>query len=154
MNFDEITEPTQCRLVVAFADLTKFAVFSQTKFAREIFDIISVYFELAGDIVESHGGKIIKFIGDAIYIVFPSNNVNLAVSTLKQLQQEVEDLFAPHDTPMVLQIKAHVGDVICGLIGTRQHKALDVFGDVVNKCAMLPRGAFVLSDALEREWMS
>ena len=55
MDFDTIHSPIDCRLLVAICDLTNFARLSRDKPSKDIFDIMSRYFELSGDIVEKAG---------------------------------------------------------------------------------------------------
>ena len=58
MGFDTIHSPIDCRLLVAFCDLTNFAKLSRDKPSKDIFDIMSQYFELSGDIVEKAGERL------------------------------------------------------------------------------------------------
>ncbi len=55
------------RLVtVLFADLTGFTAFSETRDAEDVREMLSTYFETSRQIVESYGGTVEKFIGDAV----------------------------------------------------------------------------------------
>ena len=114
MDFDTIHSPIDCRLLVAFCDLTNFAKLSRDKPSKDIFDIMSQYFELSGDIVEKAGGKIVKFIGDGILIVFPDYLAIEGINTLKELQQKVSNLFDRESYDCLLRVKAHLGSVTCG----------------------------------------
>ncbi len=149
MDFEAIKTPIELTLVMAFADPTNYVKACEEKSSREIFDMMSEYFELAGDIVEGAGGKIVKFIGDAVFAVFPGDNPVRAVNTLQKLKSEVEDFFKRQGVESVLKIKAHIGSATCGAIGTRRHKQFDVVGHDVNAAAMLPENGFALSVALQ-----
>jgi len=149
MNFETITEPTELILVMAFADPTRYAKTCEGKTSREIFDMMSDYFQLAGDIVEGVDGRIVKFMGDAIFAVFPEDDPAKAVAALRQLKSEVEAFFGSQGVESELRIKAHIGSATCGPIGTRTQKHFEVLGQEVNATAMLPRGDFVLSDELQ-----
>ena len=150
MDFDTIHSPIDCRLLVAFCDLTNFAKLSRDKPSKDIFDIMSQYFELSGDIVEKSGGKIVKFIGDGILIVFPDYLAIEGINTLKELQQKVSNLFDRESYDCLLRVKAHLGSVTCGRIGTRQDKRFDVFGHHVNQTVLLTGSDFMISKELER----
>jgi class 3 adenylate cyclase len=55
------------RLVsVLFADLVGFTPFSEERDAEDVRDTLSRYFDLATEVIVSHGGTVEKFIGDAV----------------------------------------------------------------------------------------
>ena len=55
------------RLVtVLFADLTGFTAFSEQRDPEDVREILSRYFEASRRIVESYGGRVEKFVGDAV----------------------------------------------------------------------------------------
>ncbi|MFC2173751.1 DUF1579 family protein [Acidobacteriota bacterium] len=149
MDFEAIETPTELTLVMAFVDPSQYAKTCAEKSSRQVFDMMSDYFELAGDVVEGAGGKIVKFIGDAIFAVFPEDDPASAIEVLRKLKEQVEEFFNDQGVDSVLQVKAHVGSATCGPIGTRTHKHFEVLGQEVNATAGLPRGDFVLSEALQ-----
>lgn len=146
--FDTIQFPTECDVVVVFTDFTGFAKGCQNKSNREIFEMMSEYYELVGDMIDAGGGKIIKFIGDSTLMVFPAEIAKQAVETLKELKEKSDAWLIEQGIDGQLQVKAHVGPVMCGLIGTKHDKRLDVFGNTVNQTALLNTGNFVLSTEL------
>ncbi len=149
MDFKAIKTPIELTLVMAFADPTNYVKVCEEKSSREIFDMMSEYFELAGDIVEGAGGKIVKFMGDAVFAVFPGDDPAKAVNTLEKLKFQVESFFKRQGIESVLKVKAHIGSATCGAIGTRTHKLFDVVGHEVNVTALLPENDFVLSEKLQ-----
>ena len=59
------------RLVsILFADLVGFTTMSEGRDAEETRELLSRYFELAGDVIGRYGGTIEKFIGDAVMAVW------------------------------------------------------------------------------------
>ena len=154
MNFESIQETTELTLVMAFADPTKFVKICEGKSSRDIFNLMSAYFELAGDIIEKAGGKIVKFMGDAVFVVFPSDNPSIAVNSLHELKSKAETFFSKQGVESVLQVKVHIGSITCGLIGTKKLKYFDVMGQEVNKTAMLQGGDFVISKELQEQIQS
>jgi adenylate cyclase len=143
--FNEITTAQKMNLLVAFFDLTGFARFSQNHLAREVFDLLSHYYELVGDIVEGSGGKVVKFIGDAGLIVYPANDANRGILALKALQETGDAWLADHNMPSRHIIKAHFGPVVCGQVGTRSDKRFDLFGETVNIAATLKSNGFAMT---------
>ncbi len=59
------------RLVsVLFADLVGFTTLAEGRDAEAVRELLSRYFELARDVIERYGGKVEKFIGDAVMAVW------------------------------------------------------------------------------------
>ena len=83
--------------------------------------------------VEEAGGKVVKFMGDAGLLIYPIATAERAVVGLRRLQAVGDAWLADHDSPCRHIIKAHVGPVYCGQVGTRTEKHFDVFGETV-KC--------------------
>ncbi|MCR4316110.1 MAG: adenylate/guanylate cyclase domain-containing protein [Planctomycetes bacterium] len=133
--------------VIAFADLTNYHREICAGASEELlFEILSEYYDVARKVVESGGGQVLKFIGDAILIVFPGTFAMEAELALRQLRDEADALMASRGISSTLQIKAHIGRAALGVLGGQR----DIVGIEVNKTAMLPRGAFVLSDEFKK----
>ena len=59
------------RLVtVLFADLVGFTPFAEERDAEDVRETLTKYFELCTDVIERYGGRIEKFIGDAVMAVW------------------------------------------------------------------------------------
>jgi len=150
MNYDEITSPTECRMIIAVADIAGFAHIFQTMSNREMFDMLDEFYELVGDVTEDAGGKVVKFGGDAALIVFPENTANQAVEALRSLKTRADGWLSQLDPSAQVYVKAHVGSVVCGPLGTAKEKRFDVIGAPVMELYMSPSEDFVLSPELQR----
>lgn len=137
-NLYQIETPTECSLLIAFVDLTRFCKISQGKTDQELFNFMNKLYELMGRIIEEEEqGQIIKFMGDGALIVFPESNLKEGVQALHQLREDVNTFLRSFQLDSVLRIKAHFGPVIYGPLGTRREKRFDVIGQNVNETAML-----------------
>ncbi len=132
-------------LLASFFDLTTFARYVQNRNAQDVFELLSDYYQLVGDIIEEVNGKVVKFIGDAGLVVFPEDAVSEGVLALRKLKNEGDAWLADRDTPCKHRIKAHFGHVHCGRIGTRTSKQFDVFGETVNIAAVLQSNGLTLT---------
>ena len=93
INKGEVISPVEQDLIVVYGDLTKFARHTEEKSNKEIFNLISEFYELSGEIVEEKGGgSVIKFMGDAFISVFPTEMANRLMGVLKSLQINVNEL--------------------------------------------------------------
>ena len=146
-----IETPREMNMLVAFSDLTRFARFANSQPLAELFTMLSEYYELAGDVIESAGGRVVKFIGDAILIAFPEESASGGVQALLQLREAGDSWFAAAGSPCRHIIKCHVGPVCCGPIGTRSRKHFDIFGETVNTAATLRSHGFAMTPQVFRK---
>ncbi len=150
-QFDQITSPQEMNLLVGFFDLTRFLKFVQQHNNQEVFEVLSAYFEFAGDIIEGSGGTIVKFLGDAGLVIYSANKVNDGVLALLSLKKDGDAWLADHHLPCRNKISAHFGPVVCGHLGTKTHKIFDIIGDTVNTAVMMNSGGLTLSTQVFRQ---
>jgi len=151
IDLKEITSPTKIDLVVAFSDLTGFARFSNNIETEDLFDFMSEYYKLTGQIIEQTGGVIIKFIGDSILIAYNGEASNKAVLGLMELKESGDKWIQSRGVNCRQIIKAHYGSVVCGKIGTKENKQVDIFGATVNAAALLKSNGFAMTPQLFRK---
>ena len=138
-------------LLVAFFDLTEFARFGRSCSDTDIFDMLSDYYELVGDLIEGSGGKVVKFMGDAGLVVYAEEDVNRGVLALTELKDAGDAWLNARQTPCRQIIKAHFGPVVCGQVGTRADKRFDLFGNTVNTAAVLRSSGFAMTPQVFRK---
>ena len=70
--FPASAEPVAERrhVTVLFADLVGFTPFAEERDAEEVREVLTRYFDLARGIIDSYGGVVEKFIGDAVMAVW------------------------------------------------------------------------------------
>jgi adenylate cyclase len=120
---------TQKKLLVVFCDLTNFAKFSRKINETEVFKYLSKIYEIIGQIIESSNGQVIKFIGDGTLITFEENDIDNGIVALKKLKSEIDSYNKTLKYESELIIKAHFGQVAAGMIGTKNRKMYDIFGN-------------------------
>ncbi|WP_271949383.1 nuclear transport factor 2 family protein [Ruegeria faecimaris] len=85
--------------------------------------LISSHFDLAENLIHTHGGRLVKSLGDGTMSIFSS--VHDAIQAATEFQRENAALQS--DIPLGLRVGIHTGDVI--------QRDEDFFGSVVNKAA-------------------
>ena len=135
----------QKNLLVVFCDLTNYAKISLITDEIEVYNYLSKIYELIGEIIEASNGQVIKFIGDAALITFEEKDIDKGIIALKKLKTEIDIYNQKIKYESQLIIKAHFGQVICGMVGTKNDKKYDIFGNVVNIAATLPSNGFTIS---------
>ncbi|MBI3300117.1 MAG: tetratricopeptide repeat protein [Elusimicrobia bacterium] len=134
---------TQRLAAVMFSD-----IFGYSKMMAEdepaTLGLLDEHNSLLVPIITRHGGRALKFVGDAILSVYPSavDATRCAIATQEAL--EARNAARPGDKPLVVRIGLHVGDVT--------EKDGDAFGSGVNIAARLqalaPPGGICLSSAV------
>lgn len=78
-SFD-IAERGQIRLAVGFADVSGFTAMSQVVTSEALSRLLSTYERLASDTVHEHGGRVVKFLGDAVMYVTTTADAAIAIA--------------------------------------------------------------------------
>jgi len=136
---------TEVSLLIAFVDLTRFAVQSQRTADADLADLCDEFYTTVGSAVAAAGGAVVKFMGDAALIVFPEDRVDRGVQSLLDLKQTVDRLMKERGWDCRLTARVNFGAVIAGAFGPPEAKRYDVIGKAVNVAAMLDRGGVSLS---------
>jgi predicted ATPase/class 3 adenylate cyclase/Tfp pilus assembly protein PilF len=151
-------------VTILFADLVGFTAMSERMDPEEIRDLTGAYFDRWVTAIETHGGTVEKFIGDAVMAVFglktagesePENAIRAALQMrelLKQLQRE-----EPGNEPLAnlrMRVGIHTGPVVVSWMGERKGQDFIVVGDSVNLAsrlqALAPVNGILISQATYR----
>ncbi len=143
--------PVLCEQIIAFADVTGYhrLICAQLK-PEEVFAFLGEFYAVAQAALAGTEGRIVKFIGDAAMVVFPAERPGEAVAALRKLQGAVNEFLARAGYESQLRIRAHVGPVAVGVLGSGELERFDIAGLAVNEAALLGRGEWVLSEELRR----
>jgi len=131
-----------------FSDLRDFTHLTEVLPARQLLEMLNDYFEFVSAAVSAQGGEILRFIGDAMLIVFPIDEsisrqtaCNAAIdaaidacSTLAALNHRRQRQGQP---PIEFGVGLNVGQVIYGNVGASDRLDFTVMGPAVNRTARL-----------------
>jgi len=131
-----------------FSDLRNFTHLTETLPANQLLDMLNDYFEFVSAAVSARGGEILRFIGDAMLIVFPIDAdmshraaCNAAIdaaldacNTLATLNHRRQRHGQP---PIEFGVGLNVGEVIYGNVGAPDRLDFTVMGPAVNRTARL-----------------
>jgi adenylate cyclase len=131
-----------------FSDLRNFTHLTETLPAEEVFSMLNEYFEFVSAAVSAHGGEILRFIGDAMLIVFPiSSDVskksacNAALEAAKDARATLavtNHLRKRKSQPLIeFGVGLNVGQVVYGNVGAPDRLDFTVMGPAVNRTARL-----------------
>jgi adenylate cyclase len=130
------------RAIVMATDLREFTRISDILPAGDIIELLDDYFDCVCGAVHEHGGEVLKFIGDGVLAIFPTENnnqaevalraVDAARDTLRKLD-ELNSMRAWAERPVLKAgIGLHLGDVIFGNVGAQDRLDFTVIGPDVN----------------------
>lgn len=132
-------------VTVLFSDIAGFTGISETCSPPELVDALNTYFSAMTDIVESHGGFVDKYIGDAIVAVFGApvedkrhaDHAIRAAMHMRDLLAKMPERFSVAGRPFKTRIGINSGPVLIGNIGSPRRFNYTVIGDTVNLAARL-----------------
>ena len=131
-----------------FSDLRNFTQVTETLPSDQVLQMLNSYFEFVAAAVTAQGGEILRFIGDAMLIVFPIDDntsrqtacqaaIDAAIdaqSTLASLNHRRRR----HGQPEIeFGVGLNVGEVVYGNVGAPDRLDFTVMGPAVNRTARL-----------------
>ena len=137
-------------ITVLFSDIRNFTTISEKLSAHETVEFLNVYFPRIIDVIKAEGGRIDKFIGDAVMAEFGApfpfaDHPIRALRAAARMRQVAEEFKAWMDQrfpgkelpPFGIGIGIHTGNAVVGEIGTAKKKEFTAIGDTVNVASRL-----------------
>lgn len=131
-----------------FSDLRNFTHLTETLEPVAMLDVLNTYFEFVYNAVRTYDGEVLRFIGDAMLIVFPTDRVGGARRACQNVLAAAEDAFSGLATMNHMRrrrgqpeiqfgVGLHVGTVVYGNVGAPSRLDFTVMGPAVNRTARL-----------------
>jgi len=131
-----------------FSDLRNFTELTETLPPQQLLEMLNSYFEFIAASVGAHGGEILRFIGDAMLIVFPIEGdmcretaccaaIESAIDARDTLASLNHQRRRHGQPPIEFGVGLNVGEVIYGNVGAPDRLDFTVMGPTVNRCARL-----------------
>jgi len=131
-----------------FSDFRNFTKYTETLSLEQMLETLNQYFEIVHESVERNGGEILRFIGDAMLIVFPVDDSKTlmqacqsALASALASQQQVKmlniDRLKQNKPKIEFGVGLHEGSVMYGNVGAPARLDFTVMGVAVNRTARL-----------------
>jgi len=131
-----------------FADLRGFTLLSEQSPIPEVLAYLNAWFGTVGEVVEAHGGEVLKFIGDAVLAIFPTSAEHGRVAACRKALAAAQEFGRRTDAENDLRRSAgtaalvhglalHVGEVAYGNVGAPHRLDFTVIGPAVNRASRL-----------------
>ena len=140
--------PQDCQrtdLGVAFFDLSRMAEWASGEQDANVATFFQNFYTHASWRIESAGGRIVKFMGDAGLAVFEPDKAEAVVFALCDFTREARSLAQRFGLDAYLNVNVHFGPVLVGSFGPAGAERFDVIGKTVNIAARLGRRGVTLS---------
>jgi adenylate cyclase len=131
-----------------FTDLRGFTRLSEHSPIPDVLADLNSWFGIIGEVVEAHGGEVLKFIGDSVLAIFPTsteqNSMSACRSALAAAQEfclrtetENENRRSVGRAPLTHSLSLHFGEVAYGNVGASHRLDFTVVGPAVNRASRL-----------------
>jgi len=129
-----------------FCDLVAFTAMSEAADPEDVDAVLRTYHAAARKVIESHGGTVEKFIGDAVVGVFGvpaahEDDPERAVRAGLRIVQALEGMTRPDGTPLEVRVGVNTGEALVRLDVTPGSGEGFLTGDAVNTAARLQAAA-------------
>lgn len=133
------------RTTVLFSDIRGFTNLSERLPAPEVMKLLDFYLSRMTEVVESHGGDVNEYIGDAILADFEDRpgapGAQRAVQACWDMRLALEDLRAQDLHPEFANLRQglglHTGELVKGEVGAQHRSKFALIGDTVNLAARI-----------------
>jgi adenylate cyclase len=151
-------------VVVLFSDLRDFTRLSESLSPEVLIEVLNGYFQEMVGAIQSHGGMVDKFIGDAVLATFgltgnQGDPAVAAVSAGLEMQRRLEAYnakLAERGVQLSSGIGIHAGEAVAGYLGSPDRMEFTVIGHTVNVASRIegqarePRPPLLFSDEVAR----
>ncbi|HZD26680.1 MAG TPA: adenylate/guanylate cyclase domain-containing protein, partial [Alphaproteobacteria bacterium] len=148
------------QVVVLFADLVGYTALASEIGAEAVHHLLGRFFERIDQVIEDHGGRIDKHIGDCAMAVFGAprahgNDAERALRAALAIREQMAALSAELERDVQVRIGVAAGQVVASDTGSASHREYTVTGDSVNLASRLTDigepGEILVPDGLWRD---
>ncbi|MBB4236892.1 adenylate/guanylate cyclase domain-containing protein [Rhizobium esperanzae] len=131
---------------VLFTDIRDFTTISELNSPEDVVDTLSAYFELLNTIAESHGGTVVQYLGDSIFVMWnaPVPDVRHAENGCRcalAMKAAIDGLNAENGKnrrpALVTRFGLHTGPAVVGSFGAISRQQYTAMGDTINVASRL-----------------
>ncbi|MCR4658239.1 MAG: PAS domain-containing protein [Lachnospiraceae bacterium] len=137
---------TKRRLTMLMSDLRGFTAMSERMEAADLISMLNHYLAEMTEVIQSHNGTIIEFIGDGILAIFGAPEASeihaeeavVAALGMEERMARINKWNLENDYPeLEMGIGINTGEVIVGNIGSEKRTKYGVVGSHVNLCGRI-----------------
>ncbi|MGZ4690232.1 MAG: adenylate/guanylate cyclase domain-containing protein [Acidimicrobiia bacterium] len=159
LYLDEVAGGTR-DVTVLFADLEGFTTYSEAHDSDVVQHMLNTYFSVVIPEVRAAGGRVDRYIGDAVMVTFnvsadQADHATLAARAALAFQDAAAGVASEHPDWPRFRVGLNTGPATVGLVGGGGEREYTVLGDTVNLASRLeglapPGGVVIGGSTLER----
>ncbi|WP_299044174.1 adenylate/guanylate cyclase domain-containing protein [uncultured Tateyamaria sp.] len=121
---------------ILFSDIRGWTALNATEPPDQVLDIANRYFEVMSDAIDNNGGEILKFLGDGVLALFPSDGS--PDGKVEACRQAISAAHAALGIAALAELQVpfgtgiHYGALLYGNVGARERLDFTVLGQSVN----------------------
>ncbi len=135
-------DQVQESMTVMFTDIRSFTTLSERMSPAENFNFLNSYLRRMTPLVNSQGGFVDKYIGDAVMALFPGkpdDGLRAAIEMQKEIRVYNRHRALKGYEPISIGVGVHTGDIMLGIIGHENRMEGTVISDTVNTASRIER---------------
>lgn len=142
----------ETKLVLFSADLAGFARATAGLDAAATAAFLDSWYRGCASVVRARGGRVVKFMGDSCFAVFPPDACLDAVDAAIGLQGATDEVKSGHGLKLDLGANIHLAVVAEGEFGPDDDRRYDVLGNGVNHLFLMGGGSGIrISEPVYRQ---
>ena len=132
---------------VLFSDLRGFTTFSEGREPDVVLGLLNRYLAEMSDVIMSHGGTVVGYLGDGIIAVFgaplaDADHADHALAAAREMLDRLEDYNAWATTrgveePFRMGVGLNAGPIMAGNVGSTRRMEYTVIGDTANTASRI-----------------
>lgn len=110
--------------LILVINIRKFSDYGRRSTTKNVFDLISKYYEIVVSVISKNNGCIVKFFGDQIVAVFTDKNecaCRTAIELKKKFNEELKKFEKPETPKINVGMGIHYGKIAIGFVGNDEH---------------------------------
>jgi adenylate cyclase len=133
--------------VIWYSDLRKSTNLGDTLPGPELLSTLNDYFSCTAGAVMDHGGEVLRFVGDAVLAIFPSQEMGMkqactkateaAIDAISRMETVNRKRFDEGKERLEFGLGLHAGELMFGNIGITERMEFSVTGPCANEAARI-----------------
>ncbi len=141
-----VVKATRQDVTVLFTDIRDFTAISEQHSPEDVVDTLSAYFELLNTIAERHGGTVVQYLGDSIFVMWNAPVEDLAHAehgcrcalAMRAAIDGLNEENARNGRPeLITRFGLHTGPAVVGSFGAASRQQYTAMGDTINVASRL-----------------
>ena len=133
-------------VTVLFTDIRDFTTISELNSPENVVDTLSAYFELLNIIAERHGGTVVQYLGDSIFVMWNApvadarhaeNGCRCALAMKAAIDGLNEENRGNGRPVLITRFGLHTGPAVVGSFGAISRQQYTAMGDTINVASRL-----------------